>query len=183
MATLPTITYGAFTIDFNTLPEASVTAMIRRGVSHFFGSEQASKVTAKFTPDEDGNLETADTKENRDAAKAEFQAKAHEALLAGTVGVSTRGPAPDPIGKIINRLAKAEVTTLLVANGVKPPKKTDDVVETPDGSKFTMAELIARRIAKHGERITTDAKRIMVEQAKKAAKAEAAAKSEGLTEL
>lgn len=175
------ITYGDFTLDFTTLPQTSLIAMLRRGVSHYFGSEQASKVTAYFDPEKDEPV--ADTPEARATAKAEFQAKAHDALLAGTVGVSVRGPTVDPITVITRRLAKAEVVNILKSNGVKPPAKADDKVETPDGSKFTMAELIDRRIAREGERLGREAKKIADEQARKAKKAEETAKAEGLAGL
>lgn len=181
------ITYGDFTLDFTTLPQTSLVAMLRRGVSHYFGSEQASKVVAAFEADESGATKCGleDTPENRAKVKAESQAKAHDAMLAGTVGVSMRGPAVDPITTIANRLARAEVTNILKLNGVKPPKKAEDVVETPDGNKFTMAQLVERRLAhaEHGPRLRKDADKIAAEQAKKLKKAEESAKAEGLSGL
>lgn len=174
------ITYGQFTIDPNMLPEASVQAMFRRGISHYFGSEMASKVTAFFSPDQDTPPE--DTKEARDAKKAEFQTKAYEALLAGTVGVSTRGPAVDPITTIVRRLAKAEVTAILKSNGVAWPNKADDTVEI-GGTAYTGSQLIDRRITKEGERLTKEAKKIADEQARKAKKALEAGAAEGLAGL
>lgn len=178
-----TITYGKHTINVDALPAASVRAMLRRGVSHFLGSEQASKVTAYFDPESKAEGRLEDTPENREKVKADFQAKAIEALNAGTVGVSVRGPAADPIETIVRRLAKAEVTNILKANGVKFPAKADDTIEMPDGSKFTGAQLVDRRISGHGERLNQEAKKIAAEQAKKAAKALDAAKAEGLSGL
>lgn len=176
------ITYGDITLDFNALPQTSLVAMLRRGVSHYFGSEQASKVTGLFKPDDEGKIraDVPDTDENRAKALADFRAKAHDAILAGTVGVSVRGPSVDPISAIMARLARKEVTDILKANGVKPPKKAEDTVATPDGSKFTMGQLVDRRIAKEGERLGREAKKIADEQSRKAKKAEESAKAEGL---
>lgn len=194
----PIVTYGTHTLDFNTLPESSLVAMVRRGVSHYLGSEQASKVTGMFKPDADGNVKSdlPDTEENRAAALEDYRAKAIDALIAGTVGVSVRGPVVDPITTIINRLAKTEVLNQLKANGVKPPKKAEDKVKFSDGREFTVAELVARRLdvtgpagvdkatgATHADRLGKEAKKILDEQKRKAAKAEAEAKSAGLDSL
>jgi hypothetical protein len=172
------IKYGAFVADFNSLPEASLVAMLRRGTAHFFGSEQASKVTAHFDPENESPVE--DTPEARAAFKAECQAKAMAALVAGTVGVSTRGPAVDPITTIIRRLAKAEVVAILKSNSLAWPKKAEDTVSFPNGDKFTGAQLIDRRVAREGDRLAKEAKKIADEQARRNKKAEEAANAEGL---
>lgn len=177
------ITYGTRTLDFNTLPSASLVAMVRRGVSHYFGSEMASKVTAYFDPEHDDAANRQDTPENRAAKKAEFQSNAYDALVAGTVGVSVRGPSVDPISAIINRLAKAEVKTILANFKLKWPAKAEDTVELPDGSKVTGAQLVARRLdptgpagvdkktgVAHADRLKKEAEKIAAEQAKKNAK-------------
>ncbi len=182
------LTYGAHVVDFATVPPQSVTAMLRRGFSHFLGSEQASKVTAYFDPDRklaEGEARLEDTEENRQKVKADYQAKAVDALLAGTVGMSTRGPSIDPITTVINRLARAEVGNILKASGVKPPKKAEDTVEI-GGQKFTMEQLVSRRLdptKPYAERLGKEAAKIVADQAKKAAKALEAAKADGLEAL
>lgn len=179
---LPVITYGAHTVDFNTVPESSITAMLRRGVSHLFGSEMASKVTAFFDPDQETPPE--DTAEARAVKKAEFQAEAFAKLIAGTIGISTRGPAVDPFVTVLRKLAKKEIVDILKQNGVAWPKKAEDIVETPDGSKYTGPQLIDRRLAgPHGDRLNKEAKKAVEEAARKAKKAEEAAKAEGLSGL
>ncbi len=172
------IKYGDFTADFNTLPEASLVAMLRRGFGHFMGSECASKVTAAFAEDADPKPDVS-----REVYKAQVQSEMFAKLVAGTVGVSTRGPAVDPIQTIINRLAKAEVVAILKSNGLAWPKKAEDVVSFPDGRKFTGAELISRKVAKDGDRLTKEARKIADEQAKRNKKAEEAAKAEGIEGL
>lgn len=182
------ITYGTRTLDFNALPAASLVAMLRRGVSHYFGSEMASKVTAYFDPEHDDAANRVDSAEARAAKKAEFQNAAYDALVAGTVGVSIRGPSVDPITTIINRLAKAEVKTILASFKLKYPTKADETVTLPDGSAVTGAQLIARRLDKdgpagvdkktgvaHADRLKKEAEKIAKEQANKNAKLEAMA--------
>lgn len=180
-----TFKYGTFEIDRSKLPATSDEAMFRRGLSHYLGSEQASKVTGMFKPDAEGKIkaEVADTAENRAEMLAAFQAKAIDALLAGTVGVSTRGPTIDPVSKHVQRLAKAEVFNILTKNGVKTPKKAEDVITTPDGGKYTMEQLVSRRLAhaEHGPRLQKEGERAHADAVKKAAKLEAAAVAEGLS--
>lgn len=176
------IKYGETELDFNTLPAASLVAMLRRGVSHFLGSEQASKVTGLFKPDAEGNIkaDVPDTEENRAKALAEFRASAIESLKAGTVGVSVRGPSVDPISAIINRLAKAEIKTILATQKLKWPAKAEDTVKLPDGSEITGAQLVARRLdptgpagvdkktgVPHIDRLRKEAEKIAAEQKKK----------------
>lgn len=182
------ITYGSFEIDMDKLPQTSVEAMFRRGVSHFFGSEQASKVVAYFNPEHDDAVNRPDSKEARDAKKAEFQKSAFEALIAGTVGVSVRGPTVDPKSAVIHRLAKAEVKAILATFKLKYPVKAEETVKLPDGSNVTGAQLIARRLdatgpagvdkktgVAHIDRLGKEADKIIAEQAKKNAKNEAMA--------
>lgn len=194
------IKYGESIADFNTLPEASLVAMLRRGYSHFKGSEQASKIVAKISTalDEMGEdtesmspaVKSAAFKKFRaeNAAQvagwmSEVQANADAALVAGTVGVSTRGPAVDPITTIIRRLAKTEVVAILKQNALAWPKKAEDVVTFPDGRKFTGPELIDRRIKVEGDRLGKEAKKLADEQARRNKKAEEAAAASDLGAL
>lgn len=175
------VKYGQFEIDFAKVPHTSLVAMLRRGVSHYFGSEQASKVTAALDPEKEEPV--ADTPENRAELKAKFQAAAYDALIAGTVGVSVRGPAVDPVEKIARQLAKKEVQAILAAHNVKWPKKAEDTISLPDGSKVTAEQLIDRRLAKEGERLGKEAKKIADQRAREAKKANEAAQAEGLSAL
>lgn len=177
------IKYGDHTADFNTLPQASLVAMLRRGFGHFMGSEQASKVTEYFKPDNADETTLADTPENRAKMKADCQAKAMQALLEGKVGVSTRGPAVDPITKIIRRLATAEAKEKISAAKLAWPKKAEDVIEFPDGRKLTATQLVDKLIAKKGTEYKRDAEKIAAEQARKAKKLAETAAAEGFEGL
>lgn len=168
------VTYGkepgkVFTIDSATLPETSVKALLSRGLSHFLGNEQASKVAAKK---EAFKAETGNDAADDEVAawKEEFQAAAIAALEAGTVGVrAPSAPRLDPIESVIRRFAKAEVLAVLKNANLKAPVK-DETIEI-GGNAFTMEDLISRRISKEGERLTKEAKKHMDAEARRAKQA------------
>lgn len=190
------VTYGNTTLDFAVYPASSLVAMLRRGVTHLLGSEQASKLQGKIE-----RLLAGDSKESKAAFEAlsdverraairgwreanptllaemaqGLQEEALASLAAGTVGTSTRGPSVDPLSAVQNRLAKAEVVNVLKAHKIAVPKKSDDVVEFPNGDKFTMAVLVARRLAHpdHGARVVKEAKAVIAAQERANKKAEA----------
>lgn len=171
-------TYGtAVTIpDTAALPPASLDAMIRRGLNHYFGNEQSAKVTAfkdKFTKENPG---TEASPEAIAAFQAEIIGAALEALNSGNVGTSVRGPRVEPQEAAELAIAKREVTDILRANGIKPPKG-DEAVQFADGTTKTMAQMVAKRRENFGDRIAKEAAKVIAEQRRKAdkAKAEAAA--------
>lgn len=164
---LPTITYGETQVDFSKLPETSVRAMLSRGLTHFLGSEQASKVTSHFT-DKDGNKIPA-SDEDRASKKAEFVSAALGALLAGTVGVSTRGPAKDPLASEFDSIVKREVTATLKAQGLKFPKDGESI-EFANGTKRTGDEMLTNYGTKHKDRIESEAKKAVADKARAAKK-------------
>ena len=163
------ITYGTHTFDTAKLPEASISALLRRGLAHFLGNEQASKVASHF----DGETPTDEAKA---AYKAECVANAVKALHEGTVGSSTRGPRGSTIETVLRALAKAEVITVLKANKLVFPTG-EKKIKFGDGTELTGADLIDRRIAKHGERLMKEA------QAKMKADERAVAKAGSADEL
>lgn len=183
---MQTITYGEFTIDPANLPEASVQALLSRGVTHYLGNEQASKLTNLIRKAVNAEAPSAVTSEqvktyreaNAETVSGwnnELVASALAALTAGTVGVrAAAGPKLDPIAKIAGRIAKAEVLSVLKSQSIAAPKG-DEKVRFADGTELSMADLVSRRLAKHGERINTEAKaeskRVERENAKRAANA------------
>lgn len=173
------IQYGDFTFDFDVLPQASLMAMLRRGVSHFMGNEQASRVTGWFNPDADEPH--ADTPEARATKKAEFQAAAVKALQEGTVGVSTRGPSVDPIVSATRGLARGIVAGIL--KGQKLAVPTGDKTVTLNGTAYTMTQLIDRQIEKKGDSLRKDAEKLVAARAREKAKAQQAAAASGLDDL
>lgn len=178
------LAYGDFSFDFTTLPNQSVRAMLSRGLTHFLGSEQASKIgpnsgwQAKFEKDNGRKPNDAEVA----AQKAANLANAAKALTDGTVGTA-RGPKLDPIEAEMDRIAEREVwDTLAGANLCKKNKKPKDEDEFTfaNGDKFTFETLIERRLEKHGDRVKAEATKKVNAEAKQreAAKAKAAKAAE-----
>lgn len=186
-STLPIITYGDRKVDTASLPEKSIEALLRRGVTHYLGNEQASKVTAKIEAAikkaagaDDFVVIRDDIKKYREANSdqvslwmKEVTDSALAALLEGTIGnraVGASGPKLAPLDTIVRKVAKAEVIDTLKANGLSTPKG-EEKVQFDGGKSFTLDELIDRRIAKHGDRLTAAAKKELAERARKAKQA------------
>jgi hypothetical protein len=176
---METLTYGNTSISFDGLPAQSQRALASRGLTHFLGSEQASKVgpnsswAAKFEKDNGRKPTDAEV----EAQKAANLANAIIALNDGTIGTA-RGPKLDPIEAEIERMATNEVWDKL--SGAKLCKKNkrpddDDIFEFANGDKFTFAVLVERAIARGGDKMRNDAtKKVEFERkAKEKRKAEA----------
>lgn len=168
--------YGNYTIDTSTLLEKSLEALISRGITHFLGNEQASKVSAwakKFA--EENGAEPAE--DEKKAKQAELVAAAFEALNAGTIGTRAGGPKLDPITRAARDIAEDEITRLIKASNQKVPKGKETV--SVRGETLTLSDMIDRRLAseKHGPRIAKEAKAAV------AARARATEGSEGLDDL
>lgn len=165
------VTYGIHQFDFTKLPAQTLEAMLKRGVTHFLGNEQASKVsgwTKKFSTDNDGALPGDDEVA---AKKAEYVAEAIAKMEAGTVGTASRGPSADPIEAEMDRIAKREINLVLKENNAKFSGKGDDrKVTFADGTSYTMDELIERRLgnADHSARIRKEAEKALRAAAKAA---------------
>lgn len=178
------VTYGTNTFDFNVLPESTKLAMLKRGVTHFLGNEQASKVTAWKKKTEEGSDEVPGRSPSDDelaAKKAEFVESAIAAMEAGEVGTASRGPAQDPVDSEMERIAKREITGILKSNGAKFEGKGEErKVKLTDGS-FTMDELVDRRLANadHGARIRQEAVDAIAASTRQAEKAKQASGSLG----
>lgn len=169
-----TLNYTSFSVDAGKLPPVSLHRLASYGLAHYLGNQAASKVVAWAEKDENKNA----TDEQKAAQKVLFQNAMVQALLDGTIGQhAARGPAVDPVEAEMDRIAKAEVVQTLKANNIKVPKG-EDKVKFANGNEFTMDELIARRVEKYTDRLTTEAKASL--KAKEAAKKKAAAKVAGV---
>ena len=162
------LTYGNVKIDTERLPLASIHALLSRGLAHYAGNEQNAKVGPEF-----GDKVTAAGFANLKALRAapgehagllvEIEkflngkvADAVKALHDGTVGDGMRGPRGTALDTVIRAIASAEVKKTLANIGVTMPSG-DKKVKFTTGEELTASELIARRIAKHGDRITKEA--------------------------
>lgn len=160
------LTSAGHEIDFGALPETSVRALLSRGLTHFLGSEQASKVKAhKDKYLEEHKVELSDDEVS--VVKADFVAKAIEALRLGTIGQRAVGITIDPLEKAMEKIAKAQVLDILRANGIKTPKK-DEAVKFANGTEKTLDEMIEGRLAKNGEAIEKEAKKVLADAKRKA---------------
>ena len=162
------ISYGNVKIDTTSLPAASIQALLSRGLSHYLGNEQNAKVGPEFG-ERVAKAGFANLKALR-AAPGEhagllieiekfLNAKVTDAVKAlhdGTVGESTRGPRGTALDTVIRAIASAEVKKVLANIGVTMPSG-DRKVRFVTGEELTSSELIARRIARHGARLTKEA--------------------------
>lgn len=183
--------YGDITRDPAKLPEASLAALLARGFAHFLGNEQASKVVSRIRSEIAGeNGKATDVSkeqvqafraENPDKVNAwanEIVAEALKSLDDGSIGTrAAAGPRVDPITGAMNSLARAEVVTILKANGLKTPKG-EETIAFGDATR-TMAQMIERRLASHGERLRKEAERQVADAARRKAKTEAEVKGKG----
>jgi hypothetical protein len=173
------LTYGNHEIDTDKLPAQSIEALLRRGLSHYLGNEQASRLAGWANSQTEAN--TPPTDEAKAEKKAEFVTSALEALLAGTVGTRVSGPRVEPLEAAKLSIAKQEVTTVLRNAGIKPPKGEEAVVFA-DGTKKTLAQMVATRLERYGERIEKEAQARLRDVARKQkAAAEQAAQAESKT--
>ena len=163
------------TIDLTALPAKIISALISRGLTHYLGSEQASKVKAFKDKHEAEHPGVELAEDEITAYKTEKVAEAVKALMEGTIGSRAVGIIIDPLDKVRNQVARARVVETLKANGIKVPKG-EEACEFAGGVKLTMAELIERKLAKEDEDITKEAKKIIADKTKRAnaAKAQAA---------
>lgn len=155
---MSTHTYGSFVIDTAALPAKSLEALISRGVTHYLGNEQASKVSAWVKKFKEDNADAEPAEDEVAAKKAEFVAAAHAALLDGTIGTRVGGPKLDPLTRATRDIAGEEITAMLKKAGQKVPKGKETI--EVKGQAMTFADLVDRRIASeaHGARIAKEAK-------------------------
>lgn len=150
------ITYGKFTVDPTTLPPKSLEALLSRGLTHYLGNEQNSKVSTKAKKDAEAGNPWADDEKAK--ALADAQEEAFVALVAGTVGTRVGGPRLDPYEKALRDIAGEEVAEMLRKAGHKVPKGKEIV--TVKGQALTFADLVARRVGdeRHSDRLAKAAK-------------------------
>lgn len=162
-------------LDLASLPSKSILALISRGLTHYFGSEQASRVKAwKDAVLEETKAEPSEDEIN--VKKLERHDIAMKALVDGTIGVRAVGITLDPLDKIKEQIARQQVADILRANGIKVPKK-DEAVTFPNGESKAMEDMIKTRLEVNGEAIEKEAKKALKARTDAKAAAEAAAKN------
>lgn len=162
-------------VNLGEVPASSLLALVARGATHYFGNEQASKVSArkaKFKEENDG-VEMAD--DEVEALKSQLVAEAFDRLMAGFMGQRAVGVSIDPLEKAMRKIAKDQVLTILRANNIKPPKK-DEAVKFADGTEKTLDAMVDTRLENHGEAIEKEARKAIADAQKRKDAAVAAAK-------
>lgn len=165
------LVHGPHTVDFDSLPESSRHAIVRRGFNHIVGNEAASKVSSHF----EGETPSAEAKA---AKKAEVVAEFVARLVAGTMGVrASSGPRVSPLESIMRSLAIAEIKAILVKNKLAMPAASGKAEGDPlptitlNGTAFTKEDLIKRRLEAHGDRLKAEAEKELRRRAREAEKA------------
>jgi hypothetical protein len=180
--------YNGQNVDFSKVPQASLEALLRKGVTHYLGNEQASKVTAwkQKTADEraaeakkNGTEAAPVTDAEIEAKKAEFEAAALAAIYDGEIGAG-RGPRLDPVERELRALIDQHIANTLAGNGIKFPKNRKlpaegEVIEFANGQTRTLEQMRENVQKTHGERLKKDAEKRVKDLNAKAEKAKAEA--------
>lgn len=172
------VSYGDHEFSVGELPHASVVALIHRGMTHFLGNEQSSKVTAWKKAQEKGTDTVAGRVPSDDEIDTYRDSKvdaAIAALRAGTIGVrESSGPKASPREGIVRDIAKLEVIAILIER--KLVKEGTKAVKNDKGFAFgdqtvTFETLVDRRTEKFAERLGKEADEELARRARVAAKA------------
>lgn len=107
--------YDTFEVDTESLPEASIVALLQRGLTHYLGNEQASKVTSFKKSHEDA------TEDEIEAKAEEFRTSAYDALLNGTIGTRAGGPKLKGLERLIHLVAVEQITAFAASQKAKMP--------------------------------------------------------------
>ena len=158
------VAYGKYEIDFTAIPQTSLATLVRSGLAHKLGNEVSSKVGAAAK-----RAEAEGTEFNRAETEEAFRQAMLDAILAGTLGVSTRTPAGPKADTVLNKIVVAHIASILKAHKMKVPSG-DKTVEI-GGRAYTRADLLATQMAKHGERFKAEAEKEHKRLAKEAARA------------
>lgn len=113
--TMTILKYDTFEIDTDELPEASVNALLQRGLTHYLGNEQASKVTSWKKSHEDADESAIE------AQASEYRTAAYDALLNGTIGTRAGGPKLKGIDRLIHLVAVEQITAFAASQKAKMP--------------------------------------------------------------
>lgn len=131
-ATANTVNIGGDEVDVASLPQASVIALLQRGINHVLGNEVASKVsTAKKATNEDGTPKHTEA-ELSELHDTTFAAKV-KAIMDGALGVRGPGVAKvTPLERLVRDIAEGVLKRQVAAKGLKWPhgKGSGDAVKT-----------------------------------------------------
>ena len=146
--------YGfAFTpSDVAAWPQASVLALVTRGLRHVLGNEVASSVSAAKAKADEATPPAPMSDEDVAKLTAELRSAKVAAIKAGTLGQGRGSGAPraTPIEALISKIILDDIAIKLKGIGKTVPTG-DKTVALPNGEQWTRAQLIDRAVARRGK--------------------------------
>lgn len=201
-------TFGDREIDTAGLPQATIEALLSRGLTHYLSNELSSKIGSRIKAHlagDDGKVSDITTEamqafrdhpDNKDhVAKivADATREHISRLETGTIGQrAAAAPKVDPVTAGVQKLAGEEVRRKLDANNLKLVKKlegknlpvAEQFITFANGSRKTFAEMVSTQIELHGAKWRAQVEKELAAEAKAKAKlkieGEATAESLGL---
>jgi hypothetical protein len=134
--------------------KANILAMVRKGITHYHGNEQAAKLTA-WKKTEEGQ---AATEEEIAKKYAEFQNAAFERFMTGEVGLrlGAGGTRKTAFESICRSIAVEMISAALKRQKLSMPK--GDKTIQMSGKDFTREALIERALVTWKDKIEQEAK-------------------------
>ncbi len=172
------LTYGDnISIPVADIPEVSRFSLMQQAFGHKIGNEAAATVSAKIQAFLGDAKDSTDLKAWREANREMVDAWTSEAragiiqkIMNGTLGIREGGPRKDPVEVEVAALGLNE---LVQSKVLKRSGKNDDVITFPNGATMARGELLKRYVAKHGDRLTPEAAKIVRARQNAEKKAEA----------
>lgn len=184
---MTTITYGDdFSVPVASIPEAVQHLLLQQAFNHRMGNQADAQVTTRIRAAEGDEVDVAAwRKANPDRVAAmlrEVRQATVDRILSGELTQRASGPRLDPVEKEFASLVRASLKSKLESHGFKMPKKLEDSIVFPDGSR-TLAEMLqktaegpdAPKLRERAERIVRDRERAVKAAAPAGAEASAAA--------
>lgn len=128
--------YDTFIVETDSLPESAIAALLHRGLTHYLGNEQSSKVTGwkKANPNA--------TDEEIEAVSNQYRVVAFDALLNGTIGTRAGGPKLKGLDRLIHLVAVEQITALAASRNAKMP--------SGKGSADKVSAMVAKWLSDEG---------------------------------
>lgn len=174
------LTYGEIIRDPALLPAITIERMLQRTFAHMLGNEVSSAIVSMIRTEDragkDASTEAVTAWREANAAQVSIWVKEKQAEILGkmddgTLGVSgSRGPRVDPLAKIVWQLGIESVASSLRSLNLHSDKAAPKAskVFTLGKDQFTFADLVTRRIARDGEKLTVEATRVLAAREREA---------------
>ena len=177
--------YGDHKVAIDAIPVNVLHAMAQTTFSHKLGNEVDSKVTARIRGKEYlGSDATKDAvtawreanKSQVDTWSDTFRTETCNAIVNGTLGLRVGGPRKDPVDTKFNDLVLKSIHATIkhLPSVLKAFKKgaSDAVIDFGGGMTRVKSDMIAARVATHGDTLRKEAEKMVREEARLAKRAE-----------